>query len=174
MICLRLNTLGSSCKPLSDEFDRVGVSAAFVQCAAKVMVEGADVAVAEAADLFSSELSERKARVEFLAFCDQTRARYPAHVRLAFVLDNFSVHKGDEMRAWAADNNVELAYTPQYASWLNRIEPQFKGLRYFCLDGTDHPDHATQARLVRRYIAWRNHNADDTKLRAVVSTANVA
>jgi transposase len=103
--------------------------------------------------------------LEFLAFCDQTRARYPAHVRLAFVLDNFSVHKGDEMRAWAADNNVELAYTPQYASWLNRIEPQFKGLRYFCLAGTDHPDHETQAQLIADYINWRNQHRDDPKLR---------
>ena len=34
---------------------------------------------------------------------------------------------------------------PLYASWLNRIEAQFQALRYFALDGTDHPDHATQA-----------------------------
>ncbi|HEY2053474.1 MAG TPA: hypothetical protein VGH14_06020, partial [Solirubrobacterales bacterium] len=61
-----------------------------------------------------------------------------------------------------------------YGSWLNRIEAQFKALRYFTLDGTDHPDHATQARLIRRYIAWRNRNVDDAKLRAVVDTANVA
>ncbi len=66
------------------------------------------------------------------------------------------------------------AYTPHYGSWLNRIEAQFKALRYFTLDGTDHPDHATQARLIRRYIAWRNGHADDTKLRAVLTTANVA
>jgi hypothetical protein len=74
----------------------------------------------------------------------------------------------------AADNNVELAYTPHYGSWLNRIEAQCKALRYFTLDGADHPDHATQARLIRRYIAWRNYNADDAKLREVVNTANVA
>ena len=41
------------------------------------------------------------------------------------VLDNFSPHKGEKVRQWAADNNVELAYTPFYASWLNRIEAQF-------------------------------------------------
>jgi hypothetical protein len=28
--------------------------------------------------------------------------------------------------------------------------------------------------LIRRYISWRNHHADDTTLRAVVDTANVA
>lgn len=33
---------------------------------------------------------------------------------------------------------------------MNRIEAQFTGLRYFALDGTDHPDHATQGRMIRR------------------------
>jgi transposase len=116
-------------------------------------------------DLFSGEHTERKTRVEFLAFCDQVRAGYPAATRLAFILDNFSVHKGDQMRSWADANNVELAYTPHYASWLNRIEPQFKGLRYFCLDGTDHPDHDTHARLIAGYIDWRNTHRDNPKLR---------
>jgi transposase len=116
-------------------------------------------------DLLSSQIEERKTRVEFLAFCNRIRARYPAHLRLAFILDNFSVHKGNDVRAWADANNVELAYTPHYASWLNRIEPQFKGLRYFCLDGTDHPDHETQARLISDYIDWRNDHRDNPKLR---------
>ena len=96
---------------------------------------------------------------------DQVRARYPAATRLAFILDNFSVHKGDEVREWAASNDVELAYTPHYASWLNRIEPQFKGVRYFCLDGTDHPDHETQTRLIHGYLDWRNAHRDNPKLR---------
>src|SRR5207247_2380619 len=117
------------------------------------------------ADLLSGERTERKTRVEFLAFCERIRARYPLETRLAFVLDNFSVHKGDEMRTWAAANNVELAYTPHYASWLNRIEPQFKGLRHFGLDGTDHPDHATQTQLIADYIDWRNTPRDTPKLR---------
>jgi transposase len=101
------------------------------------------------------------------------------------VLDNFSPHKGDAVRAWAAANNTELAYTPFYGSWLNRIEPQFKGLRYFCLAGTDHPDHETQTRLITNYINWRNDHRDDPKLRhltrrtlarkaALANTANVA
>jgi hypothetical protein len=44
---------------------------------------------------------------------------------------------------------------------------------HFTLDGTDHSDHATQARLIRRYIAWRNRNVDDTNLREVVNTATL-
>jgi hypothetical protein len=49
-----------------------------------------------------------------------------------------------------------LAYVPFDVSWMKRIEAQFTGLRSFALDGTDHPDHAAQARVIRRYIAWRN------------------
>jgi len=125
-------------------------------------------------DRLYGHVKKRKTRVEFLAFCRYVRSLHPAEVRLHFILDNFSPHLGDEVRDWAHDNNVELAYTPHYGSWLNRIEAQFKALRYFTLDGTDHPDHATQARLIRRYIAWRNYNVDDVKLRALVDTANVA
>ena len=46
--------------------------------------------------------------------------------------------EGPRVGDWAAANNVELAYVPFYASWLNRIEAQFTALRYFALDGTDH------------------------------------
>ena len=92
-------------------------------------------------DRLYGHIKLRKGRSEFLAFCRYIRSLYPAEVRLHLVLDNFSAHQG-EVREWAADNNVELAFTPHYASWLNRIEAQFKALRYFCLAGTDHPDHA--------------------------------
>ena len=74
----------------------------------------------------------------------------------------------------AAANNVEIAYTPFYGSWLNRIEPQFTALRYFTLDGTDHATHTEQGSMIHRYIIWRNRHADDRRLRAIVDRANVA
>jgi transposase len=126
------------------------------------------------ADRLYGHIKQRKGRAEFLAFCRYIRSLYPREIRLHFVLDNFSAHKGEKVRQWATDNNVELAFTPFYASWLNRIEAQFRALRYFTLAGTDHPDHATQARLIRRYIAWRNRNTDNPRLRALINTANVA
>jgi iron-sulfur cluster repair protein YtfE (RIC family) len=99
-------------------------------------------------------------------------------VRIAIVLDNFSPHRStttdDRVGVWAKENNVELAYTPTYSSWLNRIEAQFQALRYFALDGTDHPSHAEQASMIRRYIIWRNRNAHDKALRELVKRANVA
>jgi uncharacterized protein YjiS (DUF1127 family) len=44
----------------------------------------------------------------------------------------------------------------------------------FTLAGTDHPDHATQARLIRRYIHWRNRNTNNPRLKRLINTANVA
>ncbi len=72
---------------------------------------------------------------------------------------------------WASANNVELAYTPFYASWLTRIEAQFTALRYFALDGTDHPSHQEQASMIHRYIAWRNRHAHDQRLVEVLDKA---
>ena len=120
----------------------------------------------------------RKDRTAFLAFCRYLRSLHPPEVRIAIVLDNFSPHrstkKDQRVSEWAAANNVEFAYVPFYASWLNRIEAQFTALRYFALDGTDHPSHHEQARMIRRYIAWRNRNSHDRALREVVKRANVA
>jgi hypothetical protein len=65
-------------------------------------------------------------------------------------------------------------YTPTNASYLNRIEGHVAALRYFTLDGTDHPSHQQQASMIRRYITWRNRNAHDRRLREIVNRANVA
>jgi transposase len=120
----------------------------------------------------------KKDRTAFLAFVRYLRSLHPIEVRIAIVVDNFSPHlttKADQrVGQWAAANNVELAYTPTYSSWLNRIEAQFQALRYFALDGTDHNSHAEQASMIRRYIIWRNRNAQNQALRELVKRANVA
>jgi transposase len=98
-------------------------------------------------------------------------------VRIAIVLDNYSPHlsttKDPRVGDWAEANNVELAYVPFYGSWLNRIEAQFTALRYFALDGTDHPSHREQASMIRRYIAWRNRHVTDPRLRKVIERASI-
>jgi len=128
-------------------------------------------------DRLYGHIKSRKTRTEFLAFCRYLRSLHPPEVRIAIVLDNFSPHRSTKTDTrvgdWAAANNVELAYVPFYGSWLNRIEAQFTGLRYFALDGTDHNSHREQASLIRRYIAWRNSNLTDPRLRKVVKRAAV-
>jgi len=129
-------------------------------------------------DRLYGHVKTRKGRTEFLAFCRYLRSLHPPEVRIAIVLDNWSPHRSTKQDTrvgdWAAANNVEFAYVPFYASWLNRIEAQFTALRYFALDGTDHPTHEAQGRMIRRYIAWRNRHAHDYALRELVNRANVA
>jgi len=126
-------------------------------------------------DRLYGHIVPHKSRTEFLAFVRFLRSLHPATQRIAIVLDNFSPHlstaKDARVGDWAAANNVELAYVPFYGSWLNRIEAQFTALRYFALNGTDHPTHAEQASMIRRYIAWRNRHTTDPKLRKVIKRA---
>jgi transposase len=130
------------------------------------------------ADKLYGHVKVRKARTQFLEFCRYLRSLHPPDVRIAIVMDNFSPHlstnNDQRVGEWAAANNVELAYVPTNASWLNRIEAQFQALRYFALDGTDHRSHDEQNTMIRRYIAWRNRNARDETLCELVKRANVA
>ncbi len=129
-------------------------------------------------DKLYGHVKARKGRTEFVAFLRYVRTLYPPEVRLGIVLDNFSPHlmakRDQRVREFVEANNVELAFVPFYASWLNRIEAQFQALRYFALDGTDHESHEAQARMIRRYIAWRNRHAKDDALRKLIKRANVA
>jgi transposase len=129
-------------------------------------------------DKLFGHVKPRKTRARFLEFCRYLRTLYPPGTRIAIVCDNFSPHlstaRDGRVGAWASANNVEIAYTPTNSSWLNRVEAQFTALRYFALDGTDHPSHKEQASMIRRYIIWRNNHAYDERLRRVVDRANVA
>jgi transposase len=129
-------------------------------------------------DKLYGHVKTKKDRTTFLEFCRYLRTLYPFTVRIAIVLDNFSPHlstkKDQRVGEWAAANNVEFAYVPTNASWLNRIEAQFQALRYFALDGTDHRSHEEQNSMIRRFIAWRNRHAADEMLRELVKRANVA
>ena len=129
-------------------------------------------------DKMYGHIKTTKNRTEFLAFCRYLRSLYPPEVRIAIVMDNFSPHlstkKDSRVGVWAAANNVELAYVPTNASFLNRIECHFTALRYFALNGTDHQSHEEQNSMIRRYIAWRNRHKDDEALRAISLRAKVA
>jgi transposase len=129
-------------------------------------------------DKIYGHIKTKKDRTTFLEFCRYLRTLYRPEIRIAIVMDNFSPHlstkKDTRVGDWADANNIELAYVPTNASWLNRIEAQFQALRYFTLDGTDHRSHEEQNSMIRRYIIWRNRNAQDKTLRELVKRANVA
>ena len=74
------------------------------------------------------------------------------------ILDNLSAHKNKDIRAWAADNQVTLLFTPTYASWANPIESQFGPLRQFTMAHSHRTDHTEQTRDLQAYLRWRNAN----------------
>ena len=129
-------------------------------------------------DWIYGHVKTNKKRTTFLEFCRYLRSLYPSEVRIAIVCDNFSPHlstaKDRRVAAWAEANNVELAYVPTNASFLNRIECHFTALRYFALNGTDHRSHEEQNSMIRHYLAWRNRHTDDAELRAISLRAKVA
>lgn len=115
-------------------------------------------------DLLLGHGKHRKSWRELLVFLKYLRSRYPEEERLYLVLDNFSPHHRQEIVDWASANNVELVYTPTYASWLNRIECHFAPLRKFALSGVYYADHKAQMRGIRRYIGWRNRHKRDERI----------
>jgi len=129
-------------------------------------------------DRLYGHVKTTKNRTKFLEFCRYLRSLYPPEVRIAIVMDNYSPHlstkKDTRVGEWAEANNLELAYVPTNASFLNRIECHFTALRYFALNGTDHRSHDEQNSMIRRYIAWRNRHTDDEALCTVSKRAKVA
>jgi len=87
------------------------------------------------------------------------RRRYPAGVRIHIIMDNLSAHWTEDVRAWAEANNAELVPTPTYASWLNRIEPQFGVMVKLVIAGSDYADHEEFQRAASAFLRRRNHEA---------------
>jgi transposase len=115
-----------------------------------------------ALDLATGKLTyrihRRKRWIELLAFLKVLRGRWPDG-RLYVILDNFSPHRRREVRDWCETNDIELVFTPTYASWLNWIEAEFMALRYFVLNGSDYQTHTEQSAAIRGYVTWRNRRA---------------
>jgi putative transposase len=65
---------------------------------------------------------DKNAQVSFLAFLKALYRKYPRK-QLFVICDNLSVHKGKDVRAWAAKRRrLTILHTPTYASWLNQVE----------------------------------------------------
>lgn len=81
-------------------------------------------------------------------------------------MDNLNHHKNRDVRDWCDSNNVELVFTPTYASWANPIEAHFGPLRQFVIANSDHTDHPALARAIRSYLRWRNAHTRDPEVLA--------
>ncbi len=102
---------------------------------------------------------EHKGSAPTLSLLKGVRRRYPPEVPIHLIMDNLSAHWTEEVSSWAAGANVELVPTPTYASWLNRIEPQFGVMVKLVISGSDYADHAELQHAASAWLRRRNHEA---------------
>jgi len=90
-------------------------------------------------DRLYARMRPRRAGIDALGFMRTIRLVYPARPRLYWIQDNLSANWTSEIRAFAANNKIELVPTPTYASYLNRIESHFRPIQEFVFNHTDYP-----------------------------------
>ena len=93
---------------------------------------------------------------------------------LCVIWDNWNAHRSRRVITWANHNRVGLAYTPNYASWLNPIECQFGELDTFVIEGSDFTSQAEAAASIRAFIRDRNRRSRQHQLEDQPIRANVA
>ena len=116
------------------------------------------------ADRLHGRLRVHKNAGEVLSFFQQIRMRYPARQRIYLIMDNLSTHKTPAIREWAPSANVELVFTPTYASFLNRIECHFWGIGEFVIKNSDYPTWDALAKAMADHIQYRNGPHRDQRL----------
>ena len=108
-------------------------------------------------DRLRVRLRPKRAGSDMLTFMRQIRLAYPERQRIYWIQDNLSCHWTPAIRAWAADNNVELVPTPTYASYLNRIESHFGAIGEFVVKNADYLDWDSFDHAISAHISYRNH-----------------
>ena len=116
------------------------------------------------ADHLEGTLESHKNAAVVLGCLRGLRGRYDPDLRIYLVMDNLSTHKTDAVCEWAAASNVELVFTPTYASFLNRIECHFWALGEFVIKNADYPDWEALGRAMAAHIRYRNGPHRDQRL----------
>jgi transposase len=118
-------------------------------------------------DRLFGTIEPRKGAEPTLHALESIRAARPDCELVYVILDNLNHHRGPKIRQWCIDNQVELVFTPTYASWANPIEAHFGPLRQFVIANSDYLDHRALSAALRSYLLWRNANTRDPELLAL-------
>lgn len=125
-----------------------------------------------ATDQLYGRFSRRKRIPEILGLLRAIRRQFSGE-HLIIIWDNWSPHTSKKVISWANRNQVALAYTPAYASWLNPIECQFGELDTFVIEGSDFQNHIEAAQAIRSFVRDRNrrarHHMEESATRAKVA-----
>lgn len=108
------------------------------------------------ADCLEGAVRKRKGSKDILAGLRRLRSCYPIETRIYLIMDNLSSYKHKDVISYIEGNNMEVAWTPTYASWLNVIEAHFSSLKKFVLSNSDDLSHHERRKRIGRYLTWRN------------------
>lgn len=102
--------------------------------------------------------TQRRRRVEFLAFMNQVVAQHGGR-KIHVILDNLNIHKPKHDAWLQRHKNVQFHYTPTHASWLNQIEIWFSKLSRDALKGASFTSTAQLRTAIDLYIQVHNASA---------------
>lgn len=99
------------------------------------------------------QTAARHTSQEFVAFLKEVIATQPDQREVHVILDNFSTHKTDLVKAFLQDHpNVTFHFTPTYSSWLNQVDSWFSKLQRDVIDRGIFTSVADLKRKLLRYI----------------------
>lgn len=124
-----------------------------------------------------TQTTQKKRRVEFLDFMDQTLSELPAGKEIHVVLDNYCIHKRNE--PWLAQHpNVFFHYTPTSASWLNQVEIWFGIFSRKALRGASFSDQQQLRQAIEDFVSaygptakpfiWKKREVRGSQLRNTI------
>jgi len=94
---------------------------------------------------------------EWLKFLRHLDARYPAHLALHVVLDNYGTHKTPVVQDWLAKHpRFVCHYIPTSSSWLNMVERWFRELTDKAIRRGAFPSVAALIQTIDDYLAEWN------------------
>lgn len=98
--------------------------------------------------------SERKSAHEIVELLRSVRAGNPRK-KLYLILDNHRMHTSKYFKkfVYEEDKNIELAYTPKHASWLNAIEQIFASVQKWVLDNSSYQSVEEVIVMIKRHLS---------------------
>ena len=124
-----------------------------------------------------TQTTGRKRRIEFLEFMDRVVADLPAGQEMHVILDNYCIHKKNNV--WLqAHPNVFFHFTPTSASWLNQVEIWFGIFSRKALRGASFRDTEQLRKAIEDFMAaygpearpfvWRKREVKGSQLRNTI------
>jgi transposase len=126
------------------------------------------------ADRLRVRLRPKRAGGDMLTFMRQIRLAYPSRQRIYWIQDNLSANWVPDIRAFAANNRIELVPTPTYASYLNPVECHFSALSQFVVCNADYLDWDAFGYALARHVRYPNTDHRDQRIAAAEARHRIA